>query len=141
MAEDSKPVGGSIWMRKYGPWPLWACAAVLLVLAAAWRIWQSRKDNAAQAAAQQTGVDLIGGDQNPPVVFQSYTNITGPLVPPGAGRDHPPVHTPPPQPHPNPPPAPHDPVVTPVPRPAPTPAPPAPAAPVRAVGHGRPVDR
>jgi hypothetical protein len=101
MAEDTTTAtgGGSLWTRKYGPLPLWAYALVLLGVVAAWRVYAGSK--AAKSTQQDTGsgVQLIGGDQLPPVVFQDYdTTITSVNVPPGGGRDHPPVHPPVPAP-------------------------------------------
>src|SRR5881394_204862 len=139
MFEDS---GGtkSMVMSKLGPMPVWAWMLVGLGGAVAVSSWRKNKASAAASSQDDTvnGIRLIGGDQTPPVVFQSYTTSLNTInnAPPGSGREHPPVIVPPshgprppmPQLPPPPPPAvspPPAPPPPPPPPPAPPPAPPA----------------
>lgn len=118
--------GGSIWTRKYGPLPFWAYALILLGLVGAWRLYSQAK----QAKSTQQDPQLIGGDQQPPIVFQDYDTTIN--VPPAGGRQWPPNHVPndgPGHGHvPDPPPPPPDKKPPPVP-PPPPPGPPPPAPP------------
>lgn len=122
-------------MQKWGPLPAWAWMLIGLALAVVYSSWKKNKQAASQQ--QDQGVDLIGGDQNPPVVFQDYdTIITSVNTPPGGGREHPPVRPPlhgAPIPGPSNPPGGREhlpipnPEPAPAPRPTPLPAPPPPA--------------
>lgn len=84
--------------RKVGPLPVWVWAVIGLALAIIYKTIMANRAASAAAAAQTdpgTGVQLIGGDQTPPVVFQNFTNVTTPItVPPGGGRMFPPVMPP-----------------------------------------------
>lgn len=124
MAFDDATGGGtkSFVMSKLGPMPVWAWGLAGLGAAIAYASWRKNKAAAATPATDPT----IPADNQPPVVFQSYTTIldTDTPVPPGAGRQGPPVVVPPGTHPPAPPPfrvpAPTTPVLR---TPAPTPAP------------------
>lgn len=122
--------------RKLGPMPTWCWMLAGLGAAVLYKtVRDNKKASDAQTAdgsstGAAAGAQLIGGDQAPPVVFQNYTTITNPIVPPGAGRMHTPAYPPtwatpvingPPAA--TPPPAPTPPTA------APPPAPPAPTQP------------
>src|SRR5947207_6839309 len=86
----------SLIMRKVGPMPVWAWGLAGLGAAVAYASWKKNKGATATPTADPTAT-LIGGDQQPPVVFQDYdtTIINTPVtVPPGGGRVTPPVHVP-----------------------------------------------
>jgi hypothetical protein len=110
MAAEAPTAGGSMWTRKFGPLPLWAYGVAVLIVVGIWRLWSDAQR--AKSTQQDPGVQLIGGDQQPPIVFQSYTTVTNNDAPPGAGRTTPPTPAPVP-----------GPVVPPKPVPGPAPAP------------------
>lgn len=88
--------------EKHGPLPTWAW--MLIGLGVAVTISVIRNNLAAKKKADQdttadteTGdadaIDLIGGNQRPPIVFQNY--VTSLFTPPVGGRNSPPTAPPP----------------------------------------------
>jgi nucleoid-associated protein YgaU len=112
---------GSIVKEQVGPLPMWGWMGLGLGAALAFSVWRKNKAKAAQATQDAAPpVDLIGGDQRPPIVFQDYTTVNTPITfPPGGGRLHPPSPAPVPTPAP-----------APTPTPTPTPGPVSPPTPV-----------
>lgn len=92
----------SMLTNKIGPLPTWAWMLIGLGLAIAISVVRSNKKNSdAKAAEQSTGTDangvqLVGGNQRPPIVFQDY--VTSIFQPPAGGRTCPPACPPPPAP-------------------------------------------
>lgn len=121
-------LSGSFVTKKTGPLPNWAWMLIGLGAVVIWKSIVANKRAGDKAKEQATGdgeadVQLVGGNQTPPVVFQSYTTTITPItVPPGGGRETPPMSAPwhhaPGRPRP--------PEPTPTPSPTPTPATPAP---------------
>jgi hypothetical protein len=117
--------------RKIGPLPVWAWMLIGLAVAVIIAVIRDNRDRDKKAAEESTddpysdevSVDLIGGNQNPPIVFQNYNQ---PVYMPGAGgRTTPPVAPP----VVTTPPAPAKPTPLPGIKPGPAPAKPAPAGP------------
>jgi len=113
--------------EKKGPLPIWAWMLIGLGAAVTFSVIRSNLADKKKAATDTTdgstdgsGIDLIGGNQRPPIVFQDY--VTSIFVPPGGGRTTPPTA---PAPVTTPPVVSTDPVQPPVVRQPPTPAPPA----------------
>lgn len=87
--------------NKLGPLPTWAWMLIGLGIAVTIAVIRSNKAAAAKKTAEQpdtstdssTGdVDLIGGNQRPPIVFQNYS--TSIFQPPAGGRAMPPAAPP-----------------------------------------------
>lgn len=86
---------------RIGPLPTWAWMLIGLGAAITWSVVRSNKkasdakatDKSTGDTTDGSGVDLIGGDQSPPIVFQSY--VTSNFLPPAGGRQSPPVAPPP----------------------------------------------
>ena len=123
--------------EKKGPLPLWAWLLIGLGLAVTFSVIRNNlaaKKNADQGTTADTetgdNVDLIGGNQRPPIVFQNYS--TSIFTPPMGGRTTPPVAPPPVTTPPAAPPPPSDGPATPPPdKQPPTPKPPATKPPVK----------
>lgn len=86
--------------KKLGPLPTWAWMLIGLGVAVTVSVIRANKANAKKAATDTTdgstddsGVDLIGGNQRPPIVFQDY--VTSIFTPPAGGRETPPTAPPP----------------------------------------------
>lgn len=87
--------------RKLGPLPTWAWMLIGLGAAVTFSVIRNNRASAKAKADEtpdsetdsSTGVDLIGGNQNPPVVFQNYS--TSIFTPPNGGRTTPPTAPPP----------------------------------------------
>ncbi len=87
--------------EKLGPLPVWAWMLIGLGLAVTWAVIRDNKarskrqeDEESQGDPYGAGVDveLIGGNQNPPIVFQNYNQPV--YLPPTGGRLTPPVAPP-----------------------------------------------
>ena len=131
-------VSKEFFTRKYGPLPVWAWMAIGLGGAVIYAVWRDNKQRTSRTDQEQSqgdpyagGVDveLIGGNQNPPIVFQNYNQPV--YLPPTGGRTTPPV-APPVVTPPGKPPV----TVTPLPVLKPDPVKPAPAKPTPAAPAG-----
>lgn len=86
--------------NKIGPLPTWAWMLIGLGAAVGFSVIRANKTAAKAKATDQStgdttddsGVDLIGGNQRPPIVFQSY--VTSLFQPPAGGRPGPPTAPP-----------------------------------------------
>lgn len=90
MAETPAP-SGEFLRQQVGPLPLWAWGGLGLGAAVVYSVYKKNKATATAATPSSTGVQLVGGDQTPPIVWQNYnTNFlpgpeTPPSKPPGSG--------------------------------------------------------
>lgn len=120
MADDGEQTAGSstgsIWTRKTGPLPNWMWAAIALLLALVYALWQRNRSAASSEGPSTDTADDTLDNQTPPPVFILPQNPQ-PTVPVNVTVNNPPG-TPPPAP----------PVAT---KPPPTQTPPKPSAPTK----------